>query len=138
MGGQNPYIAEAEYTPATTKYKLTIVHEGKTEVIEVDPAKIPYGDHGVPGSILDIAMGHKIGLDHACGGVCACATCHVIFREGIESCNEATEGELDELDLAAGLTAKSRLGCQTVPNGTTDVVVEIPSWNRNAAKELDH
>ena len=67
MGGQNPYIAEAEYTAATTKYKLTILHEGKEDVIEVDPAKIPYGDHGVPGSILDIAMGHKIGLDHACG-----------------------------------------------------------------------
>jgi 2Fe-2S ferredoxin len=46
--------------------------------------------------------------------------------------------QLDQLDEAAGLTAKSRLGCQCVPDGTTDVVVEIPSWNRNYAKEDEH
>jgi 2Fe-2S ferredoxin len=45
---------------------------------------------------------------------------------------------LDELDMAPGITPKSRLGCQTVPDGTTDIVVEIPEWNKNYAKELDH
>ena len=45
---------------------------------------------------------------------------------------------LDELDEAPGITPKSRLGCQTVPDGTTDIVVEIPDWNKNYAKELDH
>ena len=74
----------------------------------------------------------------ACGGVCACSTCHVIVREGLESCNDATDAELDELDEAPGITPKSRLGCQTVPDGTTDIVVEIPDWNKNYAKELDH
>ena len=52
--------------------------------------------------------------------------------------NEATDAELDELDEAPGITPKSRLGCQTVPDGTTDIVVEIPDWNKNYAKELDH
>jgi 2Fe-2S ferredoxin len=33
---------------------------------------------------------------------------------------------------------KSRLGCQTVPDGTTDIVVEIPAWNKNHVKETDH
>ena len=80
----------------------------------------------------------RAGLDHACGGVCACSTCHVIVREGLESCNEATDAELDELDEAPGITPKSRLGCQTVPDGTTDIVVEIPEWNKNYAKEMDH
>ncbi len=28
--------------------------------IEVDPSVLPFGDHGQPGSILDIAMGHDI------------------------------------------------------------------------------
>ena len=136
MGGQNPYIEQAQYTPATKKFKVTFVREGKT--IEVDPEKVPYGHDGLPGSILDIANGFRMGLDHACGGVCACSTCHVIVHEGLESCNEATEAELDELDMAPGITPKSRLGCQCVPDGSVDIVVEIPEWNKNYAKEADH
>ncbi|MBI1750549.1 MAG: 2Fe-2S iron-sulfur cluster binding domain-containing protein [Acidobacteria bacterium] len=138
MGGKNPYIEEAKFTPATKKYKLTFIREGKPTEVEVDPAKVPYGHDGLPGSILDIAMGSHMGLDHACGGVCACSTCHVIVHEGSETCNEATDAEFDQLDEAAGVTAKSRLGCQCVPDGTKDVVVEIPDWNRNFAKEADH
>jgi len=74
MGGSNPYIEEVRYKPATKKYKVTFLPSGKT--IEVDPEKIPYGHNGLPGSILDISEGLKAGLDHACGGVCACSTCH--------------------------------------------------------------
>ena len=136
MGGQNPYIEQAQYTPATKKFKVTFVRDGKT--VEVDPEKVPYGHDGLPGSILDIANGFHAGLDHACGGVCACSTCHVIVHEGLESCNEATDAELDELDMAPGITPKSRLGCQCVPDGSVDIVVEIPEWNKNYAKEADH
>ena len=138
MGGKNPYIEEVKFTPATKKFKMTFVRDGKPTEVEVDPAKVPYGHDGLPGSILDIAMGYHMGLDHACGGVCACSTCHVIVHEGSESCNEATDAEFDQLDEAAGVTAKSRLGCQCVPDGSEDVIVEIPEWNRNFAKEADH
>ena len=89
MGGSNPYIEEVKYTPATKKFKVTFLPSGKT--IEVDPAKIPYGHNGLPGSILDISEGIKAGLDHACGGVCACSTCHVFVKQGLESCNEAAK-----------------------------------------------
>jgi 2Fe-2S ferredoxin len=136
MGGKNPYIEEASYTPATKKYKVTFVREGRT--VEVDPAKVPYGHNGLPGSILDISEGFRLGLDHACGGVCACSTCHVIVHEGLESCNEASDAELDELDMAPGITPKSRLGCQTVPDGSQDLVIEIPEWNKNFVKEPEH
>lgn len=136
MPGQNPYIDEGNIKLPTQKYKLTIIDEQKKEhVLEIDPAKIPYEDHGLPGSILDICMAHGIDLDHACGGVCACSTCHVIVKEGGDTCNEATEDEEDQLEEAYGLTAKSRLGCQCVPNGEKPVVVEIPPWNRNLARE---
>jgi 2Fe-2S ferredoxin len=133
MAGKNPYIEQAHVEAPKKKYTMTILPEGK--VIEVDPAKMPYGRTGEPGSILDIALAHGIALDHACGGVCACSTCHVIVRQGLESCNEATDDEIDMIEEARGVELESRLSCQCVPNGTMDVVVEIPSWNRNLVKE---
>ena len=39
------------------------------------------------------------------------------------------------LDNAPGLTPDSRLACQAVPDGSADIVVRIPDWNRNAVKE---
>ncbi len=136
MGGQNPYIEDSQVRLPTKKYTLRIIdEEGKEHVIEVDPAKIPYEDHGLPGSILDIALGHGIEIDHACGGVCACSTCHVIVKEGLESCNEPSEAEEDQLDEAYGLTNQSRLACQCVPDGSRDVLVVVPKWNRNLARE---
>jgi 2Fe-2S ferredoxin len=139
MGGVNPYIVPAKVELPTKKYKVTFVLHGHADVIiEVDPAKLPYGRSGLAGSILDIAYAADVPLDHACGGVCACSTCHVIVREGLESCNEATDDELDMVEEARGVTTESRLGCQCVPNGTCDVVVEIPAWNRNLVSEDDH
>src|SRR6059036_3447655 len=139
MGGTNPYIEKTEVELPTKPYTITYRLPDKTiRQVQVDPDKIPYGPTGLPGSVLNIALGNGIDLEHACGGVCACSTCHVIVKEGLESCNEGTDAELDELDEAPGITPKSRLGCQTVPDGTTDIVVEIPDWNKNYAKELDH
>jgi len=136
MGGTNPYITEVEARLPTRKYSVTFLPQNVK--IEVDPAELPYGREGRPGSILDIATGHDVDLDHACGGVCACSTCHVVFRAGVESCRESTEDEEDMLDNAPGLTPTSRLGCQAVPDGSCDVVVEIPEWNRNMIKESAH
>jgi 2Fe-2S ferredoxin len=107
-------------------------------VVEVDPAEVPYSRDGFAGSILEIALGHDIDIDHACGGVCACSTCHVVVREGLESCQEASDEELDQLDNAPGQTHQSRLACQAVPDGSCDVVVEIPAWNRNLVREEHH
>ena len=103
--------------------------------VEVDPSKIPYGVTGLPGSILDIAITHGVDIDHACGGVCACSTCHCIVVEGLETCSEMSDCEEDELSFAPGLTPKSRLSCQTVPTGECNLVVRVPNWNRNAVRE---
>ena len=135
MAGTNPYIRTAAPARPTQKYAITFLPSN--ERVEVDPEKIPYDRTGLPGSILDIALGHAVDLDHACGGVCACSTCHVIVKKGLESIPEATEDEEDQLDNAPGLTPQSRLSCQAVPDGSADIVVEIPSWNRNLVKE-DH
>jgi 2Fe-2S ferredoxin len=134
MGGVNPYITPAKIKPPTKKYKVTFLP--LNQVVEVNPAVGRMGHNGLPLSILDIAEGAGVDLDHSCGGVCACSTCHVYVRQGLESCNEPNDDELDQLDNARGLEfPDSRLGCQCVPDGTRDVVVEIPAWNRNLVQE---
>jgi 2Fe-2S ferredoxin len=133
MGGKNPYMASGEIPKPKKKYRITFLPMNVT--VEVDPEKIPYGRDGQAGSILDIALAHGIDLDHSCGGVCACSTCHVIVREGFSAIPTAEEDEEDMLEEAPGLTVTSRLGCQAVPTGESDLVVEIPEWNRNLVKE---
>lgn len=133
MSGRNPYLNTVEVPPPKTKYKITFLPVNKT--IEVDPDHLPEDVDGLPGSILSIALAHGIDLDHSCGGVCACSTCHVFVRQGLDTCNESSDDEDEMIQEAPGLELESRLGCQTVPNGIKDVVVEIPEWNRNQVKE---
>ena len=133
MGGTNPYVNQEAPQSATQKFTITFMPMNVT--VEVDPEKIPYGDTGLPGSILDIALAAGISVDHACGGVCACSTCHCIVREGLESISEMSDAEEDELSFAPGLTPCSRLSCQSVPEGSRNLIVEIPNWNRNIVRE---
>ncbi|MDB5033720.1 MAG: 2Fe-2S ferredoxin [Chlorobi bacterium] len=80
-------------------------------------------------NFLDLAMQNGIDLQHNCGGVCACSTCHVIVREGLDGLSEMEDDEGDQLDEAEGLTVMSRLGCQATIHG--DCVVEIPQMNED-------
>ena len=116
---------------AVKTIKVTFLPEGKT--VEFDPETLPYKHHGKPLSLLDVAQNFGLHLEHACGGNCACTTCHVIVREGEENLSEMDDDEADRLEQAPGLTLHSRLGCQAIVNG--DVAVEIPGWNRNYVSE---
>lgn len=133
MGGENPYIKKASVKVAEKPYRITF--RGVEKTITVDPANAPSGGTGLAGSVLDIAMGSDIEIDHACGGVVACSTCHIYVKQGLSTCNEATDDELDMLEKAPGMNASSRLACQCVANGEQDLIVEIPAWNRNAVRE---
>lgn len=113
--------------------KLTFLPGGQS--VEFENGKLDYQEHGKPQSILDVAMNFGIHLEHACGGSCACTTCHVVVKKGKELLSEASEEELDRLDQAADLQLESRLGCQAVIEKPGEVVVEIPSWNRNYVSE---
>lgn len=113
------------------QYNVTFQPLGKT--ISVDPAEYPYGDHGQPGSVLDIALTHGINIEHACGGVGACGTCHVIVEQGMGNLSPASDEELDTVEKAPGVTPNSRLACLAVVSG--DVTVRIPRWNRNLVGE---
>lgn len=114
---------------------VKITFQPMNKVIEVDLDRMPYKDHGLPGSFLDIALNHGLHLEHACGGNCACTTCHVVVKQGKELLSAAQDDELDRLDMAADLQLDSRLGCQAVIEKPGEVVVEIPAWNRNYVSE---
>jgi 2Fe-2S ferredoxin len=89
-------------------------------------------------SILEAAMDAGINIEHACGGVCACSTCHIYVESGASSLSESTEAEEDRVEEAPGLQRNSRLSCQCIVEGSGPIVVRVPSWNRNAVKEDPH
>ena len=109
-------------------------------VVEVDLANAPFSGTGRAASILDVALAHGIPIDHACGGVCACSTCHIHVVSGAEHLTPMDDAccESDMLDLARDVTLASRLACQAVLLGTGDVSVEVPGWNRNMVREGDN
>ena len=135
MAGTNPYIEKAEFELPQQNYNVTFLPMKK--IVEIVAENITTENDGLPGSILNAALAAGIEMDHSCGGVCACSTCHIVVRQGLESCNEANDDEEDMLDLAPGLEPQSRLACQCVPNGSQSIIVEIPEWNRNLVSE-DH
>ena len=89
-------------------------------------------------SILEVALANDVDLDHACGGVCACSTCHVKIGAGRDCFTEASEDEEDQLDEARDVGLDSRLGCQARLERIPDdgvVEITIPTWNVNLVKE---
>jgi 2Fe-2S ferredoxin len=119
--------------PAEGMVRVTFLPEGRTVEFAFDT--LPYEGHGLPMSLLDVAQNYGIFLDHACGGVCACTTCHLHVKEGAEGLSEPEELEMDRMDTAAGIELNSRLGCQSVIEKPGSYVVEIPKWNRNYVQE---
>ena len=119
--------------PPDKLVRVTFLPEGRT--VEFEFGALPYGRHGQPMSFLDVAENFDIFLDHACGGVCACTTCHLWIKEGAAGIIEAGDDELDRMDMAADQQLNSRLGCQAVITRPGDYVVEIPAWNRNYVTE---
>lgn len=84
-------------------------------------------------SVLEIAHKHGVDLEGACEGSLACSTCHVIVDPAwSESLKAPTEDEEDMLDLAFGLAATSRLGCQIIMSEALDgLTVRLPPGSRN-------
>ncbi|HEY3351845.1 MAG TPA: 2Fe-2S iron-sulfur cluster-binding protein [Polyangia bacterium] len=99
--------------------KVTFLPDGLS--IEVAPGT----------TLLEAALRAKAQVGHACGGKCACSTCHVYVREGLASLSEQRENEEDILDKAFDLRPNSRLSCQT-RLGAADVAVEISRESRLA------
>jgi 2Fe-2S ferredoxin len=104
---------------------------------------LPHPDYAPDGAVFEVAPGtticdalldNGVEIEHACGKVGACTTCHVIVVEGYESLNEVDENEEDMLDRAWGLQPASRLSCQAIID-EADLTVEMPRYTINLAKE---
>ncbi|KAL2017363.1 hypothetical protein VTK56DRAFT_2286 [Thermocarpiscus australiensis] len=96
------------------------------------------GEHKIAVSkgdnLLDIAQANDLEMEGACGGSCACSTCHVIVmdQEYYDKMPEPDDDENDMLDLAFGLTETSRLGCQVVMTPELNGLrVKLPAMTRN-------
>ena len=99
--------------------KVTFMPDGIS--IEVEPGT----------SILKAAKSAHAPVGYACGGVCACSTCHVYVKQGGDSLSEQEESEEDILDKAFDVRSSSRLSCQSKV-GDADIVVEITRESRQA------
>ncbi|KAM3121959.1 hypothetical protein ACQ2H7_004847 [Candidozyma auris] len=84
-------------------------------------------------NLLDIAQAYGLDMEGACGGSCACSTCHVIVDPDFyDEIPEPDDDENDMLDLAFGLTETSRLGCQVKMTKELDGLrVALPAMTRN-------
>ncbi len=82
-------------------------------------------------SILEVTEEHDIHLNHNCGGVCACSTCHVYIESGEDYLEEISDKEEDFIDRAINPRLESRLGCQCVILEEDAVIeVQIPDQRR--------
>lgn len=91
-------------------------------------------DANVGELLIDALLQHNVDIEHACEKACACTTCHVVIKDGFDSLDDASDDEEDMLDRAWGVSATSRLSCQT-RIGNEDLLVEIPRYTINYAKE---
>lgn len=108
--------------------KVRFVKQG----IEID---VPVGT-----TILKAAQAAEAPEGYACGGVCACSTCHVYVQEGASLLSEMEDEENDILDKAFDVRSTSRLGCQAKieREGTVSVEISRESLEAWANEHPDH
>src|ERR1041384_1279864 len=82
-------------------------------------------DASVGSTLLQAAQKIDAPEGYACGGVCACSTCHVYVTKGKELLSEQEEEEEDILDKAFDVRHNSRLGCQSTIEKDGEIEVEI-------------
>jgi len=77
-------------------------------------------------TILDIAEDNDIHINHNCGAVCACSTCHVYVENGDDYLKEISDREEDFVDRAINPRIESRLACQCeIVEDEADAVIEV-------------
>jgi len=124
--------------PATATVQIRVLMEDPHSLTGKDDAEVTIRAH-MGMNILEACMASGINIEHACGGVCACSTCHIYLEAGARDVSEPTEAEEDRVEEAPGLQRNSRLSCQCELRANGPITIRVPAWNRNAVKEgADH
>ena len=103
----------------------TITFQFEDKSIETQRFEIEEGE-----SVLEVALDSDINLNHNCGGVCACSTCHIYVNEGEDAFQEISDKEEDFVDRARNPRINSRLACQCILEEEEDVTVTIPDQSQ--------
>jgi ferredoxin len=87
-------------------------------------------------SLLEVAQGAGMPLEGTCEGQMACSTCHVVVApDWFAQLPPASADEEDMLDLAAAVTATSRLSCQIrLTQALNGLLVRIPGESRDMGR----
>ncbi len=94
--------------------KITFIGPDGRQVVDAEPGT----------TLLEAAEEHHIKMGSACGGVCACSSCHCYVRTGLDSLPEMSDAESDRLDMGFDVRPYSRLGCQ-VKVVDKDLTIEL-------------
>ena len=71
--------------------------------------------------VMEIIRDWQLDIRAECGGACACATCHVyVDPEWADRLPEPREDEIERLDEAFRVDARSRLSCQIIMTDELD------------------
>nr|XP_045001651.1 adrenodoxin, mitochondrial [Jaculus jaculus] len=120
--------------PSSSEDKITVHFKNRDGETLTTKGKV--GD-----SLLDVVIENNLDIDGfgACEGTLACSTCHLIFEDHIyEKLDAITDEENDMLDLAYGLTDRSRLGCQVCLTKAMDnMTVRVPDAVADVRQSVD-
>jgi 2Fe-2S ferredoxin len=100
---------------AMAKVTFNNPEDAETHTIEV-----PVGT-----TLLEAAQEAGAKMGYACGGVCACSTCHSWVEAGMNLLSEQEDKEMDRLDQAFDVKSISRLGCQSIIEREGEIRVQI-------------
>jgi len=103
-------------------HKITINFENKGK--QKEEFAIAVGEN-----VLDVCLDNGINLQHNCGGVCGCSTCHVYINKGENNVQEISDKEEDFIDRAISPRINSRLACQCIMIDG-DIEVTIPDQSQ--------
>ncbi|MGK2863870.1 MAG: 2Fe-2S iron-sulfur cluster-binding protein [Chitinophagaceae bacterium] len=76
-------------------------------------------------SLLELALKHGIVLNHKCGGICSCTTCHIYIEHGTENLEPKSNREADYLGRVINSRKNSRLACQSLLKDISKGIVEV-------------
>lgn len=63
-------------------------------------------------TILEVALNNKVNIDHDCGGICSCSTCHIYITKGNHHIEMKSRKEHHYIERLKNRKENSRLGCQ--------------------------